>query len=112
VFFESDPVVFQGRLTVLYRNLNLNSSPRHIQWLKQRVHEALRDRVPHFAAAVFVGEWPHWFIPTDKAGQVLSLRFWAWGEDEAQAMHNLGNIFENLRALFEALAAAIGLETL
>jgi len=110
VLFDADPTVFHGRLTVLYRNLIFNSSQRHINWLNQNVQNALRDRVPHFAAVIFVGQWPHWFVATDRPGQVLSLRFWAWGGDQAGAMQSLENIFVNLQALFEGLAAAMRLQ--
>jgi hypothetical protein len=35
VLFGADPVVMHGRLTVLYRDLRLNASRPHIDWLKK-----------------------------------------------------------------------------
>lgn len=105
--FNRDPVVLHGRLTILYRSLELNTLIPYVQWLATNIHDALRDRVPNFPAAVFVGTWPHLFTAIDRTGNVVSLRFWAWGADEIMAMQNLGGIFENLEGLFQALGSSL-----
>lgn len=83
---------------------NTIENNQHIVWLKQTMHDALRDRVPAFPAVINIGTWPHWFIPIDKQGNVISLRYWAWGDDEAGALQNLGGIYQMLQGLFEWLA--------
>ncbi len=105
--FDSDPVVLHGRLTILYRSLAFNTLMPYVQWLTTNIHDTLRDRVPNFPAAVFVGTWPHLFAAIDRTGDVVSLRFWAWGSDERIAMQNLGAIFGNLEGLLQALAHAL-----
>jgi hypothetical protein len=104
---KPDPIVIHGRMTVLYRHLSLNTSEQHVIWLKQTMHGALRDRVQAFPAVIFIGTWPHWFLPINKQGQVISLRYWAWGDDEAAAFHNLGDTYQTLNGLFEWLAAIL-----
>jgi hypothetical protein len=99
--------MLHGRLTVLFRKLDSNTIPANINWLKQSIHDALRDQVPSFPAVIFIGTWPHWFKAIDKSGNVISLRFWAWGEDEAQAFQNLGGVYQTLAGLFEWLAGAL-----
>jgi hypothetical protein len=105
--YQSAPAMLHGRLTVLFRKLDNNTIPANINWLKQSIHDALRDQVPPFPAVIFIGTWPHWFKVIDKPGNVLSLRFWAWGEDEAQAFLNLGGVYQTLAGLFEWLAGAL-----
>jgi hypothetical protein len=105
--YQSDPMMLHGRLTVFFRKLDNNAIRTNINWLKQAIHDALRDQVPPFPALINVGTWPHWFNAIDKAGNVISLRFWAWGDDETQAFQNLGGIYQTLNDLFQWLAGVL-----
>jgi len=101
VVFDKDPIGIHGRLTVIFRDLILNASRPHVDWLKQFIHDALRDAVNNFPSVIFVGEWAHLFADIDKEGYAVTLRFWAWGDDETHAMENLRSTFDILLALFK-----------
>lgn len=94
--FISDPIVLHGRLAFIFRDLTWNTSTPNIDGLKKSIHDGLRDNIPNFPAVVSVGDWKHLFTKINKEGRAISLRFWAWGDDEAIAM-------ENLRAVFDAI---------
>jgi hypothetical protein len=104
--FQSDPLVLHGRLTVLYRDLRLNASMQNVARLKTAIHHALQT-VPDFAAAVFIGQWPHLFTAIDTQGLVINLRFWAWGSDEAAVFQSLGSVFESFRDSFPPIATML-----
>lgn len=92
--FDADPVGVHGRLAIIFRNLEWNAERKWVEWLKAMIHKGLRDNVPNFPSAIMVGEWPHLFTQIDKEGLAVTLRFWAWGDDEASAMENLRGTFE------------------
>jgi hypothetical protein len=91
--FTSDPIVVHGRLTILVRDLTWNASTPTVDGLKTAIHDCLRNGVPNFPSVVMVGEWEHLFTLVNKEGRAVSLRFWAWGDDEAMAMANLNSTF-------------------
>jgi hypothetical protein len=105
--FDADPLSIHGRISILYRCLSFNTSAETVYWLKQSIHDCLRDQVQNFPSIIFVGEWPHWFVEIDKPGHTVVVKFWAWGENEVHAMENLGATFAILRNLFEHLSDQI-----
>jgi hypothetical protein len=106
--FEAYPISMHGRLTLIFRYLLFNTSRPHVDWLKRGIHDNLRDHVSNFPAVIFVGEWAHFFTEIEKEGHAVSLQFWAWGDDEAMAMENLGGIFATLLELFKHLTFSAG----
>lgn len=96
--FASDPLVVHGRLTIIFRDLAWNASAPTVDGLKRTIHDGLRDTVPIFPAVVKVGQWEHLFTSINKEGRAVSLRFWAWGNDEAMAMDNLNSTFHAIHS--------------
>ena len=96
----------EGRVMVLYRELELNLSRRRVEELKNDIHVRLASLDQEF-------EWgmigttitPVRYVdlpgPDDrKLGYQLMLSFWAWGDSEAEVMDNLDRVVGNLaRAL-------------
>jgi len=97
------PIGIHGRLTIIYRNLELNTQETDIDWLSGSLLRVL-SAIPKFHAVVKIGLWQHRFTAIGKAGNAISLRFWAWGSDEDQAMTNLGGVFEALHKTLRALS--------
>jgi len=60
-----------------------------VDGFKRSIHDGLRDNVPIVPAVVKIGEWAHFFTTIGKEGRAVTLRFWAWGADEAEAMECL-----------------------
>jgi hypothetical protein len=87
--FDADPIGIHGRITIFFRDLEFNAQRNTFDWLKQIVHDSLRDNVPAFPCVIMVGEWPHHFKAISKDGHALHLEFWAWGDDESLAFSNL-----------------------
>jgi hypothetical protein len=50
------------------------------------------------------GLWPHLFTAIGKLGNVIELKFWAWGEREDQAMQNLDGVFWALDGCLKAIS--------
>jgi hypothetical protein len=109
--FDKDPVCIHGRLTVIFRDLEWNTSRPNFDHLKRMVHDNLFYNVPNYPSVIFVGEWPHLFTALDKEGHALALQFWAWGDDEALAFENLQSTFDTLLQLFKYLSEAAKADT-
>jgi len=105
--FSSDPIVLHGRLAIIFRDLAWNASAPTVDGLKRAIHDGLRDNVSNFAAVVRVGDWAHLFIGINKEGRAVSLRFWAWGDDEAMAMANLNSTFEAIHGCLKWISDGI-----
>jgi hypothetical protein len=93
VAFDPDPVVMHGRLAIIFRNLAWNASPPHVEQLKTAIHDGLIKNVPNIPAVVNVGERENFFAEIQKEGRAVTLRYWAWGDDEAVAMTQLNSTF-------------------
>ncbi|HEY4942453.1 MAG TPA: hypothetical protein VII56_13580 [Rhizomicrobium sp.] len=105
--FGADPVVMHCRLTFIVRDLLWNCSKPTVDAIKIRMLDALRENVPNIPAVVKVGEWAHFFTEVEKAGHAISLRIWAWGDDEAAAMRQLGDVFEALHGCLRWMSDGI-----
>ena len=103
----SAPTVMHGRLSVLFRDLIHNTRSESIEWLQKGILGWLKDGVPNWPVCVFVGPWPHVFIDIGKPGNTLQLRYWAWGENEAEAMQFLDALYRALTACFKSASASI-----
>lgn len=105
--FDSDPIVVHGRLTFFFRNLVWNASPQTVDGLKKTIHDGLRNNVGNFPGVVRVGDWAHLFTSIRKEGRAVSLRFWAWGDDEAMAMSNLNGVFEAIHGCLKWISDGV-----
>jgi len=92
----------EGRVMILYRDLELNLSLRGVEGLKNAIHVHLAARDPEFELGM-VGTTitPVRFVdlprPHDQnLGYQLMLSFWAWGDSEAEVMDNLDRVVGNL----------------
>jgi hypothetical protein len=94
--FESDPLVVHGRLAIFFRDLEWNTGGR-IDSLSKGIHDGLR-RTPNIPAVVAVGEWKNHFTVINKDGHTVTLRFWAWGKTEEDAMASLDFTFGAIHA--------------
>lgn len=91
--FDADPIVVHGRLAIFFRDLAWNASGPSVDGLKTLILNFLRNNVRNIPAVVMIGEWDHLFTAIDKEGRAVTLRYWAWGDDEAMAMSYLDNTF-------------------
>jgi hypothetical protein len=105
--FASDPTVVHSRLVIIFRDLAWNSAAPTVDGLKGAIHNCLRDNVPNIPAVVKVGEWKHWFTSTNKEGRAVSLRIWAWGDDEAMAMGHLNSTFDAIHGCLQWISEGV-----
>lgn len=102
-----------GRLMILYRNLALNTAPGRIHRLTNDAAHAMSAVDPAFEwGAVGATITPVRFTtlpgpPERQQGQQLMLSFWAWGEDEPEAMTNLDRTFRNLTIALQQVSDEI-----
>lgn len=120
-------LAIEGRVFLFYRNLALNCSPKHSDWLcgklMQMLHHTDKDftkkegvvgftlnPVLHLAISKAIplpdGRYS---IATDDPGfgKHLMLSFWAYGADEAQVFQNLERLFGNVWTASKCLSAEI-----
>lgn len=117
-----------GRVFVLYRDLNLNSSNEHAEWLCQRLMEVLRTQDPEFTSHQGVvgftlnhaiqlaisqaNELPGGMIDIAAddpgIGRHLMLSYWAYGNDEDQTFQNLERVFDNIWEATRITSGEIG----
>lgn len=97
--FESDPIVVHGRLAMIFRNLEWNTGGR-IDSLMKGIGQGL-GQTPNIPAVVKVGEWKHHFTAINKQGRAVTLRFWAWGDTEEDAMTCLNMTFEQMHGCLQ-----------
>jgi hypothetical protein len=98
------PYQCTGRVMVLFRAIERNTSLDSVEQLKNQLHGELATLDRDFAWGV-VGTT---LVPTlylalpedEQLGSQLMISFWAWGDCEADTMKNLSRLFKNLaRAL-------------
>jgi hypothetical protein len=95
-----------GRLMVLYRDLRLNTSLDHIEWLKKATHFHLNRLDPTFELGA-VGLCLTTTSYTQLGGQLgneLVISFFAFGDDELEVMENLERLFRNLYAALKSVS--------
>jgi hypothetical protein len=102
-----------GRVMLLFRELKSNTRANRVEALTQRVARGLSVTDPTFdRGAVGATRVPVRFttLPGPAArqsGQQLMLSFWAFGDDEAEAMGNLDRLFRGLSSVLGAVSAAV-----
>lgn len=90
-----------ARLMILYRHLSLNLSRENVAWLEAAVQHYLSKIDTSFNwAVVGTSVVPATYVTlpvpeSEQAGHQLVLRFWAWGNSEAELMSNLARAFRN-----------------
>lgn len=101
----------EGRIMVLYRELELNLSRRRVEELTNEIHVhlATHDRELEWGmVGTTIAPVRYLDLPGDpdqKLGHQLMLSFWAWGDSEAETMDNLDRVVRNLAgALAEAVS--------
>jgi hypothetical protein len=118
-----------GRMFIMYRNIRLNCSYDHQQWLCGKLMQVLKEVDPEFAAsqavvgfslnpvlhtAISNGRWiGNNFEGGDNdpgLGEHVMLSFWAYGDDESIVLTNLRRVFDNIwaacRSISDEVAAA------
>ena len=105
-----------GRVFILYRNLLLNSSEEHSDWICPRLMKILAEINPEFTARQGVVAFtlnPALQLALSKAkplpngffdvaandpgfGKHLMLSFWGYGNDEDEVFQNLNCVFMNI----------------
>jgi hypothetical protein len=105
-----------GRVYVFYRNLSLNSSSQHSDWLCGKLMQLLDGTDPEFTgqqgvvgftlnSALQLSLWHGIRLPDGTLdtrvddpgfGRHLMLSFWAYGNDEAEVFQNLDRLFKNI----------------
>lgn len=97
-----------GRVTLLFRDLKLNTSERIVQKCLANVDQELKAIDPEFKEACWGWcTWPHCFTELLDAnqpaeGDCLSYMVWSWGNDAANTHQHLFRAFRNLRSALEA----------
>lgn len=102
-----------GRVMILFRQLELNTVPARVEWLKDQLHAALGPLDPRFDWGM-VGTClvPVRYLALPVAGDQqlgtqLMISFWAWGNSEAETMSNLGRLVRNLLKALRSVARVI-----
>ena len=93
-----------GRFMVFYREVELNVSDAHVEWLKGACNHylsQLNTALEFGVVGINLMKVRYLALPeNNEAGHEVSFTFWAWGDDEAEVMENLEEVF---LTLFEAL---------
>jgi hypothetical protein len=99
-------LVVSGRLMILYRNLPLNLERQNMVMLNDAIHLYLRQtesRLTAQQASVGTTIVRTIYGAFNRLGYRLVISFWAWGDDDGEAMDNLDRLF---KALLKCLKAA------
>jgi hypothetical protein len=103
-----------GRLMIIYRNKRLNTLPPDIKRLSDMLEQSLKviDDGWLMGAIGYAFYRAHFTSLGDEPapetiGRELCLRFWAWGNSDAECFANLERIFANLLVSLEQTSAAI-----
>jgi len=91
-----------GRVMVLFRALERNTTAGQIEWLKNQLHGELAAQDSAFLWGV-VGTTliPARYLALPESGDQqlgsqLMISFWAWGDSEAETMLNLARLLKSL----------------
>ena len=100
-----------GRLMLLYRNIPLNTSPPHFRRLYQAVLKQISQVDAAFEwGAVVIGAWNTRYSALSGStqwGRQMVLKFWAWGDSEAEAMDSLDRVFQDLRVVLSNVCSVL-----
>ena len=92
----------QGRVMVLYRELEWNLSRRRVHELAHAIHVHLATHDRDFEWGIVgttIAPTRYVNLPgahDEQLGHQLMLSFWAWGDSEAEVMGNLDRVIVNL----------------
>ncbi len=101
-----------GRVMVLFRELELNLSRPRIEDLKNALHGRLAALDSTFELGMIGTTIPsvvYVELPgtrEEQLGHQLMISFWAWGEVQSEVMGNLKRVLENLSQALGSLATA------
>jgi hypothetical protein len=101
-----------GRVMVLFRELELNLSQSRIEGLKNALHRCLVELDSKFELGMIgttITPVLYLELPgarEDRLGHQLMISFWAWGDVESEVMRNLERVLENLSQALGSLATA------
>ena len=99
-----------GRVMVLFRDLILNTSMARVEGLRQQIASALSRADPDLVEGIIgasIVDVRFTTLPSPaRSGQQLMLSFWAWGDDEADTLHQLNRTLINLAAALRAADTA------
>ena len=88
----------------LYRNLELNISEQHTNWLKDALEFYLQGNDSSFEwGCVGITKLPveyNQLPPENQSGHQIMLTFWTWGDTSKETFDNLERLFRNI---FETL---------
>jgi hypothetical protein len=91
-----------GRVMILFRELELNTSEASVEWLQSKLHQALHELDATFRWGV-VGTTRvpvrYLALPSELPGQLgqqIMISFWAFGDSEDECMRNLARLLKNL----------------
>jgi len=90
-----------GRVSVLFRDLELNTEPARIEALTQRVAVALEPMEPGFsdgAIAASIVDVNFTTLQPPAPGKQLLLSFWSWGDDVFETLFHLDRTLISLSA--------------
>jgi len=103
-------LVVHGRLTLFFRNGLWNTDPKNIDWLCESLDEQIAlQEVDLHLGCVSYARWPHEFTELAETGypsegNVIALRFWAWGDIDDETFENLDRVFGGLRAALVSMS--------
>jgi hypothetical protein len=101
-----------GRVMILYRELELNLSQQGIEDLKNALHLRLAPLDRAFEGGLIGTTMPQVVYVTlpgaheQQLGYQLMVSFWAWGDSESEVMGNLKRVLENLSQALGSLTTA------
>jgi hypothetical protein len=104
-----------GRLMVLFRELERNTIPGHVERLSIELHQHLAGLDPELLRGVEgTTPGPERYLALSAGGggqhgDQMMLSFWAWGDTEAETMLNLARSLGNLAQALRALTAQPGM---
>jgi hypothetical protein len=99
-----------GRVMLLFRALRRNTVSGEIERLTEVLHRELSQLDPEFDCGLLgTTRVPVRYLELPNTqeqqwGMQLMLSFWAWGDSEAETMHNLGRLVGNLHAGLSSIA--------
>lgn len=92
-----------SRVTLLFRDLRLNTRLSIVRGFLSRVERELRVRDAEFVQACWsLSTWPHLFLDLrhlceDSEGHCSVFQCWAWGDNESEVHVNFERAFHNLQ---------------
>jgi hypothetical protein len=104
-----------GRIMVLFRALERNTTEGQIEWLKLQLHQDLVGVDPNFRSGVIgttIVPVRYLALPesgNQQLGSQLMISFWAWGDSEAENMVNLARLLKNLSQALRKVSARAAL---